>query len=83
MIRLKINYIPAIFSNSDHDEMYLNIIFCILGFSRKQRNEPLLLDYNIPKYSDNPCSIITNIILHCYGNLILMIIIFVIMNQIK
>jgi len=42
----------------------------IFGFSRDSRNKLILLEHNIPKYSDNPCNIIsiTNIFLHCYGD---------------
>ena len=62
----------TISSNTNHDKIYLNILNCdkILGFSRDSRNKPLLLEHDIPKYSDNPCNItsITNIFLHCYGD---------------
>ena len=58
-------------SNANHDKIYLNILNCnkILGFSREQRNKPILLEHNVPRYSDYPCNIIsiTNIFLHCYG----------------
>ena len=59
-------------SNANHDKIYLNILNCnkILGFSREQRNKPILLEHNVPRYSDYPCNIIsiTNIFLHCYGD---------------
>ena len=62
----------TISSNANHNKIYLNIINCdkILGFSRELRNKPILLEHDIPKYSDNPCNIIsiTNIFLHCYGD---------------
>jgi hypothetical protein len=62
----------TISSNANHTKIYLNIINCdkILGFSRELRNKPILLEHDIPKYSDNPCNIIsiTNIFLHCYGD---------------
>ena len=62
----------TISSNANHTKIYLNIINCdkILGFSRDSRNKPILLEHDIPKYSDNPCNIIsiTNIFLHCYGD---------------
>jgi hypothetical protein len=62
----------TISSNVNHNKIYLNIINCdkILGFSRELRNKPILLEHDIPKYSDNPCNIIsiTNIFLHCYGD---------------
>jgi hypothetical protein len=62
----------TISSNANHDKIYLNIINCdkILGFARDQRNKPILLEHDIPKYSDSPCNIIsiTNIFLHCYGD---------------
>lgn len=62
----------TISSNTNHSKIYLNIINCnkILGFSREQRNKPILLEHNIKKYSDFPCNIIsiTNIFLHCYGD---------------
>ena len=51
----------TISSNANHDKIYLNIIDCdkILGFSRDSRNKPILLEHDIPIYSDNPCNIIS------------------------
>ena len=62
----------TISSNTNHSKIYLNIINCdkILGFSRDSRKQPMFLEHDVPKYSDNPCNIIsiTNIFLHCYGD---------------
>ena len=62
----------TISSNANHDKIYLNIINCnkIFGFSREQRNKKIYLEHDVPRYSDDPCNIIsiTNIFLHCYGD---------------
>ena len=62
----------TISSNANHHSVYLKIKNCnkIFGFPREQRNALILLDHNIPTYSDIPCNVIsiTNIFIHCYGD---------------
>ena len=47
--------------NANHSKIYLNTINCdkILGFSRDLRKQRTLLELDIPKYSNNPCNIIS------------------------
>ena len=65
-------YFTNISTNTNHHSVYLKIKNCnkIFGFSREVRNALVLLEYNVPKYSDIPCNVIsiTNVFIHCYGD---------------
>ena len=65
-------YFTNVSTHTNHHSVYLKIKNCnkILGFPRELRNALILLEHNIPTYSDIPCNVIsiTNIFIHCYGD---------------